>query len=105
MRRLSRNIAIVFCLIFLFPVIWQSVHQVNHALQHHCQACPDDLHFSLPEDACAICAYEFAKFEESTDLTWMPQPVFSSFLFQPQITVRPESFRGFHFCLRAPPVS
>jgi hypothetical protein len=105
MRKFSRNIALVFCLIFLFPVVWQSVHQVSHALNHHCQACPDDLHFSLLEEECAICAYEFAKFEESSNSTWLPQLSFLSFRFQPEITVCPEYFHGFHFCLRAPPVS
>lgn len=104
MRRSSRNIAFVLSLVFLLPLIWQSVHQVKHAFHHDCQGCPDELHFSLPKEECAICAYELARFEESSGLIRLPQLAVSAFFFHTEVTVCPESFRGFHFCLRVPPV-
>lgn len=105
MHKPSQNIAIIFCLIFLFPIIWQSGHQFNHALQHRYHSCTDDLQYAVFESECAICSYEFAKCEESSDVTWLPQPVFFSFRFHTEIIPCLDSFRGFHFCLRAPPLT
>lgn len=103
MSRSSRNIAFSLCLVFFFPVAWQSVHRYQHAGHRHHTDPGKPVQIGHYETQCAICAYEFAKtdrFEKSFSLNPSDYHCFVAHYF---LQATPESFSGYHFSLRAPP--
>lgn len=77
MTAYKRNIAVLSFGIFLFPIVFHSLHVVAHHLHDHDQnnhslhpgeiEKPAHVHFAaavIPHKPCAVCAYEFSINEE-----------------------------------------
>jgi hypothetical protein len=103
MKTSPRFLASILCLLFIFPIAWQSLHQYSHVHDHSEAAVPSAIAFSGHEGQCPVCAYEFAKFEPSEQLFSLVSSAFFTRVIQSPVTPRPDSFAGFCISLRAPP--
>jgi len=103
MIRTSRNIAFSLCLVFFFPVAWQSVHRYQHAGHRHHTDPGKQVQIGHYETQCAICAYEFAKTDRSEKALSLNPSGYHAIVVPYFLQAAPEFFSGYYFTLRAPP--
>jgi hypothetical protein len=105
MKRSQGHIAFAFCLLFAFPIVWQTVHMYNHAHHRSFEAVAEAQALTGHEGQCPICAYEFAKYEDGEHVIVLSPEVHGSLFLLPEISLYPDAFSGFNLSLRGPPLS
>lgn len=103
MKRSQGHIAFAFCLLFAFPIVWQTVHMYHHAQHRSFEAVAEAQALTGHEGQCPICAYEFAKYEDSEHVIVLSPKVHGSLFLLPEISLHPDAFSGFNLSLRGPP--
>lgn len=122
MQKSRIHIALLLVMVFVFPIVIQPWHVMNHhseyffsdEAEHHHHCCAHEIHFeneSLPQqldqsvENCPVCEYEFATFSLPQN-NWIAkgEPLCSESKFF-SIVQAQNSFSGTNRLLRAPPIS
>ena len=122
MHKIRKHIALLLTMVFLFPIVIQPWHVMNHHSEHffsdeaeqHHHCCAHEIQFeneSLPQqfdqsvEHCPVCEYEFATFSLPQN-NWIAkgEPLCSESKFF-SIVQAQNSFSGTNRLLRAPPNS
>lgn len=121
LQKIKHTLPLLLAALFLYPMVYQSVHVFEHTHETHCcgscthahdgapasEGGHDDAqqHYTQQEDECPICNFHYAKLQVNA------YPVFTSIRNNPDI---PELqnypkpfvlFQGYIFSLRAPPLA
>ena len=122
MKRYQPHITFLVAVLFSFPLVYQSLHQLEHVLpkSHCCEhhdtnelevfSAPSSDEQHLPvitdlDEACPVCTYEHTAYNIPGALL---KPACLSFRFRPHLDSYQGALRAFQirtFSLRAPPVS
>lgn len=112
MHKVKKHIAFLLLIVFCFPLMYQEIHELEHAIDHtthaceiHCDDQQDGIHIeqARENEDCPVCDYEFVTFH-SRIISIFEILVNLDFekIFSETSSLKLSTIQ-FYFSLRAPP--